>query len=70
MLFRSVKRPLGPTQEPLAERHVRLDFSLLTRERVILNAQERVQRERGERKLVRMAELVLRGGEMGERGAL
>jgi hypothetical protein len=65
-----VKRPLGPTQEPLAERHVRLDFPLLTGERVVLDAQQGVEREGGERKLVRVPELVLRRHEIEERGAL
>jgi hypothetical protein len=65
-----VKRPLGPTQEPLAERHVRLDFPLLTGERVVLDAQQGVEREGGDRKLVRVAELVLRRREIEERGAL
>ena len=64
-----VERALGPTQELLAERHVRLDFALLTRERIVLDAQQGVEQEQSERKLVCMSELVLRGREMEERGA-
>ena len=62
-----VKRPLGTTQEPLVERHVRFDFPLLTRERVVLDAQQGAKRERGERKLVGMTKLVLCWCEMEER---
>ena len=61
-----VKRPLGTTQEPLAQRHVRLDFPLLPCERVVLDAQQGVKRKGCERKLVRMAELVLGWREMEE----
>ena len=60
-----VQRPFGPTQEPFAERHVDLNFALLTEERVILDAHKGVEREQWERKLVRMSELVLRLDECG-----
>ena len=60
------KRPLGPAQERLAERHVRLDFPLLAGERVILDAQEGVEQEGWKRELVYVCELVPRGREVEE----
>lgn len=63
-----VKGTFSATQEPLAERHVGLDLTLLTREGVILDAQEGIERERRQCKLVRMSEFVLRRGEMQKRG--
>ena len=65
-----LEAPLRAAQEPLTERHIRLDLALLAREAVVLHAQERVERERGLRELVRVPELVLRGGEAEVGGAL
>ena len=59
-----VKGAFCPTQEPLAECHVGLDLALLTCERVVLDAQQRIEREGRERKLVSMTELVLGRGEV------
>ena len=47
-----LERAVRTTQEPLAERHVRLDFALLAGEAVVLDAEQGVERERGLGKLV------------------
>ena len=65
-----VERALGPTQEPLAERHVRLDFALLTRERIVLDAQQGVEQEQGERTRMHVRACTARARNGGTRRAL
>ena len=57
-----VKRFFDPTKEPFAERHVGLDFPSLTGKRLILNAQEGVDREWSERTHARACTTQARNG--------
>jgi hypothetical protein len=57
-----LERAIRITQEPLAERHVRLDLALLAGEAVVLDAEQGVERERGLGKLVCVPDFVLGGG--------